>query len=160
MMRWSHRRNESPLEICIKTHVRHTLTQLDKLRRHSTNSEVSPRLENVSPFRVFFCCSSSMVGTPGMPRNVLWVLPYQTRSSWSGGMVWGKNKKKKKKNKVTIRKRFLKHSASGPCICRSRPWPTGNAVIQRDRGCLLKKPHATRCPLLSLAAYNTFQQYT
>ena len=46
-----------------------------------------------SPFLLFFRCSSSIPGTPGIPRNVLWVFPYQTRSSWSGGIVWGRKGK-------------------------------------------------------------------
>lgn len=36
---------------------------------------------------LFFFCSSSSPGTPGMPRKVLCEFPYHTSSSWSGGII-------------------------------------------------------------------------
>lgn len=42
-----------------------------------------------SPFLLFLLCSSSPPGIPGIPRKVLWEFPYQTSSSWSGGIVCG-----------------------------------------------------------------------
>ena len=37
---------------------------------------------------LFFFCSSSSPGTPGIPRNVLCEFPYHTSSSWSGGIIY------------------------------------------------------------------------
>ena len=36
---------------------------------------------------LFFFCSSSSPGTPGIPRKVLCEFPYHTSSSWSGGII-------------------------------------------------------------------------
>lgn len=43
---------------------------------------------------LFFFCSSSSPGTPGMPRKVLWEFPYHTSSSWSGGIICRKRGRK------------------------------------------------------------------
>lgn len=43
------------------------------------------------PVLVFLLCSSSPPGIPGIPRKVLWEFPYQTSSSWSGGIVCSRN---------------------------------------------------------------------
>lgn len=44
---------------------------------------------------LFFFCSSSSPGTPGIPRKVLWEFPYHTSSSWSGGIICRKRGRKR-----------------------------------------------------------------
>ena len=44
---------------------------------------------------LFFFCSSSSPGTPGIPRKVLCEFPYHTSSSWSGGIIYREGGKTK-----------------------------------------------------------------
>lgn len=46
---------------------------------------------------LFFFCSSSSPGTPGIPRKVLCEFPYHTSSSWSGGIICREGGKKVRK---------------------------------------------------------------
>lgn len=63
------------------------LTSGSRVYNATEGGALSPRPQGEYPPCLFFFCSSSSPGTPGMPRKVLWEFPYHTSSSWSGGII-------------------------------------------------------------------------
>lgn len=64
---------------------------------------------------LFFFCSSSRPGTPGIPRKVLCEFPYHTSSSWSGGIIY------REESKMMLRGQRSQGESRGVC---TSPTPT------------------------------------